>query len=332
MVLPILLDWPYRVWIGEGSRAYERCPGVTSHLSKDDVVGIIPPVVTPFTEQGEIDPKAFVSELHYTAQFAIHGVAVGGSTGEGQSLSPEEVAGLVTIARAQLIAELPVIAGVITTNTRDAVLRARLAGEAGASAVMVTPPIYGSCSEEGLLGFYSEIWKGAGLPIVLYNVVSGSPLTPRLTARLAEIPGVIATKESSAGTLETLDVLLRDLSGRIAVTWAQDELMVPGYTLGAVGSISAINAVLPDHSVRAFEAVRVGDLHTAVQLHRQLTAVARLFVGPNKPALVKAAINAQGRSGGLARRPFVPPSQEVDRRLQECLQQVELSPAVSQEV
>jgi 4-hydroxy-tetrahydrodipicolinate synthase len=293
-------------------------------LTKNDVFGIIPPLVTPFTKDGAIDQASFISELHYAAEFEIHGVAVGGSTGEGQSLSPEECAGLVRIARAELSDELPVIAGIITTNTRDAVRRAILAGSAGASAVMVTPPIYGSCSQDGLFGFYSEICEGGGLPVVLYNVVSGSPLTPQVTTHLAEIPGVIATKESSAGSLETLDLLLRDLSDRLAVTWAQDELMVPGYALGAVGSISAINAVLPYHSVRAFDAVRAGDLQSAVRLHRQLTAVARLFVGPNKPALVKAAINLQGRSAGFARRPFIPPSPEVERQLSECLQAIEL--------
>lgn len=104
--------------------------------------------------------------------------------------------------------------------------------------------------------------------------------------------------------------------------------MVPGYVLGAVGSISAINAVMPGQSVQAFEAVQRGDLRTAALLHRQLTSVARLFVGPNKPARVKAAINVQGRSGGYARRPFVPVSPEVEQQLQACFSDAQL-PATS---
>jgi dihydrodipicolinate synthase/N-acetylneuraminate lyase len=292
---------------------------MVTRVDRSHFAGIIPPLVTPFTADGDIEEKAFRSEIEYMSQFPLRGIAVGGSTGEGASLSPDETASLVRLAREDVSDDRIVIAGVITTSTRDAVDRGRRAAEAGADALLVTPPIYNTASADALVDFYAEIWESVRLPIVLYNVVRSTPLTPAITARLTEVPGVMATKESSAGTLETLDQIVRDLGDKIAVTWAQDELMVPGYLLGAVGSISAINAVLPGHSCRALAAVRAGNLGEAMHLHRQMADVGYSFVGADKPALVKAAISAQGRQAGVARRPFLPPSPDVEAAIERAV-------------
>ena len=185
---------------------------------------------------------------------------------------------------------------------------------------MVTPPSSVPIRPKGSSASTPTSGK-LQIPVILYNVIVGNPLTPTVTARLCDIPGIIGIKESTAGNLDTLDLLLRNVSDRISVMWGLDELMVPACAFGAAGSrIAALNAVLPDHSVRALEAVHAGDLGTAVQLQHEMTGVVRAFVGPNKMAQVKAAINLQGRSGGYARRPYVPVGPEIERRLRESLE------------
>ncbi|MGH9022958.1 MAG: dihydrodipicolinate synthase family protein, partial [Acidimicrobiia bacterium] len=120
----------------------------------------------------------------------------------------------------------------------------------------------------------------------------------------ADIPGVIGVKEGGGGTLDTLGQLIETVGDRIAVTWSQDFLLFPGFALGAVGSLGAMDSVLPGHTVDTFRAVEQGDLETARKIHHGVARVARAAYGASFPAGVKAAINLQGRKAGQPRRPY----------------------------
>ncbi|MBK9703026.1 MAG: dihydrodipicolinate synthase family protein [Betaproteobacteria bacterium] len=141
-------------------------------LTKDDVRGIIPP---------------WLPHLPRTRN----------ST--GHALEPEEVGALVKVAVEEVRGSIPIIAGIITTTTRRAVRYANVAREAGAGAVMVTPPIYQIASPEGLVDYYSAIHRESGMPYIVYNVLPHAPVTPDVYLRLVEQKtGIIGTKRASA--------------------------------------------------------------------------------------------------------------------------------------
>ena len=190
---------------------------------------------------------------------------------------------------------------------------------------MVTPVIYNKPSEECHLAYFAAIWEAVGLPIMVYNVLPHMPVSPRLLQRLAGIPGVIAVKESIGGNLETLAEIVSTLGDRIAVTWAQDLLQFPGYVLGAVGAISAVNTILPEHSIMLFDAVQRSDLATARRLHYSTLPVVQALGASNWPAGIKAALNLQGRHVGPARRPFIPVGAEQAARLAAALAELGLA-------
>lgn len=300
---------------------------MTGKLTKDDVRGIIPPLVTPFTENEDLDLESFEREVRYLLDLGAKGFVVGGSTGEGHALSPTELGTLCDLAVKAIAGRVPVIGGIITTYTRDAIERAKQCREAGVAALMMTPPIYQVASIAGMVDYYTSVWKATDLPIIIYNVLPRTPVTPQATKRLAEIPGIIGTKESIGGNLETLGEIIEEVGDKISVTWAQDPLMLPGYAMGATGSISGINTVLPEHSIRMFDAIQKNDLETAVKLHFQMTPVARAIGMVNWPAGIKASINLQGRKVGPARRPFGPLSPEHEARIKETLAQAGAIPA-----
>ena len=107
--------------------------------------GIVPPMVTPFDATEAIDEAAFGAEVEYLIEAAgVHGLAVGGSTGEGQTLSTAELRRIVGIALERADGRVPVIAGIIVDSTRQAVEKAqalsdldvrRLASHPGALSV-----------------------------------------------------------------------------------------------------------------------------------------------------------------------------------------------------
>jgi 4-hydroxy-tetrahydrodipicolinate synthase len=131
--------------------------------------------------------------------------------------------------------------------------------------------------------------------------------------------GLIATKESIGGSLETLGELLATIADRIAVTWAHDWLLYPGLALGAVGSISGAAAILPRHSLALWDALQRSDIPTAQKLHFAITDVCSQISRYNWPAGVKLAVNMQGRKVGPSRAPFHLVPEEQAQRIKDAL-------------
>lgn len=82
-----------------------------------EISGVMPPLVTPFTNDQEIDEEATRREIEYMIEVGVHGIVLGGSSGEGEKLAVEEVCRLAEIAVDQVGGRVPVIAGVIENST-----------------------------------------------------------------------------------------------------------------------------------------------------------------------------------------------------------------------
>ena len=87
--------------------------------------GIIPPMTTPFDANGELDEGAVRAQVRWLLEAGVHGLAAGGSTGEGQTLDQDELRRLVGIVADEAGGAVPVIAGIIVDSTRDAIRRGR---------------------------------------------------------------------------------------------------------------------------------------------------------------------------------------------------------------
>lgn len=284
-------------------------------ITKSDVRGIFPPLVTPMDENEDVNISGFRREVLSVLELPVTGVVVGGSTGEGHALTPDELGELTSAAVEEARGRVPVVTGIITTSTREAVLRAKQAKQAGARGLMVTPPIYQSHDNETLRNYYEGIYNATGMPIIVYNVLPAAPVTPAQMKDLAQLPAIIGTKESAGSTLANLSELLADVSDEIAVTWATDHMMFPGFGLGAVGAISGTTSMFPRASIEMFNAVARNDYDSARRIHFGLWPLMKeVMSGPNWPGCVKAVFNLQGKNVGPARAPFfIPTGERMDR-------------------
>lgn len=277
-------------------------------LTKDDVRGVFPPIVTPMFENEEINFDQFRDELRMMLSLPITGMVIGGSTGEGYALSVDELGTLVGIAVEEAAGRIPVVGGIITTTTRDAVARARACRDAGAVGLMVTPPIYQKASPENLLAYFGGITEQSGLPVIIYNVLPAAPVAPETMLRIAALPGVIGTKESAGSSLTWLSELVERAPASFAVTWATDHMLVPGFALGAVGSISGFTSLFPRESCVMFDAIQRNDYDAARRIHYALNPLMRpVMTGDNWPGKMKVVFNLLGRNVGPCRQPFTAP-------------------------
>src|SRR5262249_14052499 len=223
--------------------------------------GIIPPLVTPFDERGELDEQALRAEVRYLIEEAgVHGLAVGGSTGEGHTLTTGEIRCLTAWTVEEARGRVPVIAGIITNSTRAAIERAQAVADLGVAALQVTPVHYlFAPDEEATLRHFAALAEATAVPVIIYNVVPWSYQSPHRLARiLREVPGVIGVKQS-ASDMKTLADLLLVAPETALIFSAVDALLYPSFAIGAHGSIAAILTAAPSWCLALWEAVRAGD-------------------------------------------------------------------------
>jgi 4-hydroxy-tetrahydrodipicolinate synthase len=267
--------------------------------------GVIPPMTTPFRKDGEIDLNLVAPQVDWLIGAGSHGMAAGGSTGEGHTLDHEEYRDLMAATVDAAKGRVPVIAGIIVDSTRDAIRRGKLVRDmAGVAALQVTPVHYlFKPDEEAMVSHFRRMADETGMPIIIYNVVPWSYLSPALLTRIMnEVPLVVGVKQS-AGDLKLFADLMMMAPDRLIYS-AVDALMYPSYTLGAAGSIAAILSAAPHASVALWDAVKKGDHKHALELHQKLLTVWNAIVSDNLPACTRYAQILQGLPKTFSRAPM----------------------------
>ncbi|MGI9479004.1 MAG: dihydrodipicolinate synthase family protein [Hyphomicrobiaceae bacterium] len=273
----------------------------------DNLHGIVAPFTTPFKLDGEIDFPAIKPQVDWLIDNGVHGLAAGGSTGEGHALERTEYQELIAATVDAVAGRVPVVAGIIANSTAEVAARGELVKSLGVFALQVTPPHYlFRPDDDSMVGHFHEIHDACGVPILIYNVVPWCYLSPDLLIRImAEVPGVAGVKQS-AGDMKLFADLMRRADKRNLIFSAVDALLYPSYLLGARGAIAAILTTVPGPSVKLWDAVKAQDWETARDLHERMMPVWDAVGTDNMPSLVKYAQQLQGLPAGVARRPTSP--------------------------
>ena len=269
--------------------------------------GVISPFTTPFTETGEINLDLVKPQVDWLIDNGVHGLAAGGSTGEGHALGRDEYRALMEETAKAVDGRVPLVAGIIANSTAEVAARGHLVKDLGVAALQVTPPSYlFRPDDDAMVEHFRAVHADCDVPILIYNVVPWCYLSPDLLLRIMdEVPGVWGVKQS-AGDMKLFADLLRRAKPQNIIFSAVDALLYPSYMLGAVGSIAAILTAAPDPSRRLWDAARAGDHETARDLHERLMPVWDAVGVDNMPSLVKYAQSLQGVPAGLARAPTSP--------------------------
>lgn len=270
--------------------------------------GIIPPIVTPFTETGEIDEEKIRREMEICLEAGADGISVGGSTGEGPTLRDEELTQLIGIAREYVKegTDKTVVCGVMRTCTRDAVRAGKIAKEAGADAIMVTPTAYNVLvpNAEGMFDFYSTISREVQLPTIIYNVIPQNTIYPNLFHRLLKENEYIMGIKQSVGGIQALYADLMEVGEKGRVYAATDDMIYSCFDLGAKGAISAILSVFPKESVEMWKCAQTGEHLRGLEIQQSLYKKWQVLGGNQFPIKMKYALKCLGRDCGYCRSPI----------------------------
>ncbi len=281
--------------------------------------GIIPPIVTPFKENGDIDEQLLRQEMKICLDAGADGLSVAGSTGEGPTLEDDELVRLIKIAKSIMDDTQPLVCGIMRTCTKAAVRAGIAARDAGADAIMVTPTAYNVLvpNEEGMYDFYSTISKEVKLPIIIYNVIPQNTISAELYTRLLNTTDYVAAIKQSVGGIQALyrDIMVSDNKGKVFA--ATDDMIFSCFELGAAGAISAILSVFPEESCMMWKYAGEGKHDEGIRLQNSLYKKWQSLGGNQFPIRIKYALKLLGRDTGYCRSPITYLPEEDKKRIRE---------------
>ena len=287
--------------------------------------GVLPPMTTPFNHDGEIEVAAIRKQVRFLLDQGAHGLVPGGSTGEGHTFETDELRRVVATVTEEVAGRVPVIAGVIVDSTRQAINKVRAISDLGVAALQVTPVHYlFRPDDEHMLKHFRAITEETGIPIIIYNVIPWSYLSPELLVRIMqEVPGVIGVKQS-AGDLKLLADLMITAPKDKLIFAAIDALLYPSFSLGAHGAISALLSAVPGTVVQLWNAVQAGNHTLAREIHQKLLVLWNAVFAPNMCSCIKYVQELQGCQSLLPRAPMPPASAEQKAAIRAALKGLNL--------
>lgn len=285
-----------------------------------ELKGIIPPLVTPFRDDETIDEAALRENVRFMLKKGVHGICLGGSTGEGHTLSTEELARSIEIACEEVQGRIPVVAGIIANSTRKSIEMAKAVAKYDVAALQVTPVHYVfKPSEDATYAHFKRMTEEVDLPVIIYNVVPWNYLQPALLVRLMEgLPGVLGVKQSAGDLKLMADLMISIPEGKLVFT-AVDALLYSSFAMGAHGTIAANPAAVPGVCVTLWNAVQAGDHAKAQEIHKALLLFWNTIFADNLPANVKYVLAKQGVPTGIPRMPMPATSAEQAAKIDEQL-------------
>lgn len=292
-------------------------------LPKNVPFGVIAPMTTPFSADGELNAKAIRSQVEFLVRERADSLAVGGSTGEGQTLSAEELRACVSETRAAMPADMPLVASTICDSTRQAIRAIKAIEGLGVDAIQLTPVHYlFRPDDEMMIEHFRVIHEETGMPLIIYNVLPWSYLSPELTVRLMnEVPGIMGIKQS-AGDLKLFADLMINAPKDRKIYSAVDALMYPSFCLGAPGVIAATPSGIPRATAVLRDAVAKGDHANARLLHEAILRFWNAMDTFNLPACIRYAQSLQGVDAGFPRMPMRPATVEQQAKIKPALEAV----------
>jgi 4-hydroxy-tetrahydrodipicolinate synthase len=283
--------------------------------------GLFVPLVTPFTDGGDLDPWALEDLAHRILDAGAAGLVALGTTAETPTLTPAERAAILdTCARVCRERAAPLIAGAGSNGTRQAAAAlSELAAWPEIGAALVVVPYYNRPGEDGVVAHFRALAPDSPVPLIIYNIPyrTGQKVSWPAMRQLAMLPGVAGVKHAVGGIDRDTVAMMAEAPAGFAVL-AGDDLYAPALlALGAPGAIMASANVSTAGFAAVVAAWRDGDAAAARPLGHRLTGLAEaLFAEPN-PTVIKGALHRQGHIPSPAvRLPLVPARAEsVDAAL-----------------
>lgn len=263
------------------------------------LVGVLPAVITPFDDHGQIEFDLFEKQVRYLRDQGVHGFYIAGTTAEGASVQPEERKQLVEIALET--APDRVICAVVIAPDTAAVLRGiDSIADTGVDYISAVSPFYFTTSQRDIVYHYEQIAEHSPVPLILYNIPQNThnPIGFQAAMELSKHPNIVGIKDSAGDFGQFQRGLLAFQSDEFVWIQGEDLLDAPSYLIGGRCVVTGLANIWSEPFVQMFEAARRGDSEGVIGHQRSINSLARIVAETNGKGVpsIKEAVALLGRS------------------------------------
>ena len=279
--------------------------------------GIIPPIITPFKDSGEVNFEALAAMSKHLVDNGVHGLFPFGTTGEFYAVNDADfVEGLKTVRDAVADKcngcgkQIQLIAGCNHITTRGVIRLIRMVEELGGyDAISVLTPMFISQTQDELYTYYRTIAENSSLPIIMYNnpAKTNVNIKPETAARLAkDCPNIIGVKDST-GDMTVCEEYLRltsEYRDHFNVLMGRDTMIYAGLAYGCAGAVASCANIAPRIVADIYDKFVQGNLEEALEAQFRL---APLRIATNMgtfPTVIKEGLVLQGYQVGKCLEPI----------------------------
>jgi 4-hydroxy-tetrahydrodipicolinate synthase len=263
-----------------------------------DFHGVFPYLVSPIDHSGRILTDVLGRLASDLIKAGVHGLTPLGSTGEFAYLNSTQREAVVRATIEAANKRVPVVAGVASTATAEAVDQARTYQKLGADGILAILEAYFPLKDGQVESYFRAIADATDIPVVLYTnpQFQRSDLALDVIARLAEHPRIRYIKDASTNTGRLLSIMNR--APRMKVFSASAHIPAAVMLIGGVGWMAGPACIVPRESVRLYDLCRAGKWPEAMKLQRDLWRINEAFARFNLAACIKAGLQMQGYAVG----------------------------------
>ncbi len=287
----------------------------------EKLYGLIPPLITPFTKDGEIYEEAVQRILEFISDY-IHGLFLCGSYGSGPLMTIEQRKKMVEITMNSLPRDLKIIVHVGSTDTYTSVTLAKHAEDLGVDAIASVPPYYYKHRDNAVKEHFRRLLNAVDIPVYVYNnpKTVGYAIQPLLLHELENM-GVKGVKDSSFDILNFMNYK-RACSEDFDIVVGTEALMLPSYIMGARAFIPGLANYFPEIVRELFDTCEKGDWSKARELQYKVLTIRDIAHSAGSSiAGVHVILKLRGIDAGYPKLPFTLPDEykikEIERKLSE---------------
>lgn len=287
------------------------------------ITGVLPPMITPFTDSGELDLAAHQANVARWNHMNLAGFLALGSNSEAVYLSETDKLELIKATIQAVDKDKLMMAGTGLESTKETIRLTNLAAKAGADCALVLTPNYyqSQMGDEAQRQFFLDVADHSDIPILMYNVTkfTGINLSPRVVQELSYHPNIIGMKDS-AGDRQQLQRFFDVIGPEFNLIVGTASAWYEALDLGIDAAIMALANILPKECSKIRELYHC-DKASAQALNDKLRPLNQAVTATYGVAGLKYAANLLGYQAGFVRRPLLEIDEEAKQAIKDLLQQ-----------
>lgn len=274
-------------------------------MSKAELRGVIPAIVTPMNEDGSINFGLLEKQTDYLMNAGVNGLFVCGGTGEGAYLTTEEKRDVYHTIRNVVGSKLFLCLAMINSNTPATLREMKALEDCDADFIVSTTPYYHGATQADILEHYRQVAAQASAPIIVYNIPSATHNNIELDTvlKLVNEKNVAGTKDSSGNFVQFSKGLFSGVRKDFSWIQGEDYLCAPALLCGGDGMVSGLSNAKVEPYVEMYAASLAGDVAKVKACQAKINAMYRIIHScGNGNAAIKAVTELNGRGSRWMRQ------------------------------